>query len=101
MTNNANYRLAASPSVFDRGSGAARHTPLIAERRAAMDREAHVFDSGSGAARHTPLIAERRAAMDREAHVFDSGSGVARHTPLLAEKPQRKTHVNGREALDA
>ena len=51
-----------------------------------MDREAHVFDSGSGAARHTPLIAERRAAMDREAHVFDSGSGVARHTPLIAER---------------
>ena len=51
-----------------------------------MDREAHVFDSGSGVARHTPLIAERRAAMDREAHVFDSGSGVARHTPLIAER---------------
>ena len=71
MTNNANYRLAASPSVFDRGSGVARHAPLTAERRAAVAREAYVFDRGSGVARHTPLIAERRAARDREAHVFD------------------------------
>ena len=61
ITKDADYRLAASASVLDSGSGVARHTPLIAERRAAMDREAHVFDSGSGVARHTPLTAERVA----------------------------------------
>ena len=66
-----------------------------------MDRKAHVFDNGSGIARHTRFIAERRAAMDVEAHVFDSGSGVARHTHLIAEKSQRTTHVNDHEALDA
>ena len=62
MTKNANYRLAASASVFDRGSGVARHRPLIAERRAAMAREAYVFDRGSGVARHTPSIGDRRKA---------------------------------------
>ena len=51
-----------------------------------MAREAHVFDRGSGVARRTPLIAERRAAMAPEAHVFDRGSWVARHTPLIAER---------------
>ena len=50
-----------------------------------MAREAHVFDRGSGVARHAPLIAERRAAMAREANVFHRGSGVARHTSSIAE----------------
>ena len=58
ITKNANYRLAANASVFEHGSGVARHTPLIAERRAAMAREANVFDRGSGVTRHTSSIAE-------------------------------------------
>ena len=69
ITKDANFRLAASACVVDRGSGVARHTPLSAERRAAVAREAHVFDRGSGVARHTPLIAERRAARAREARL--------------------------------
>ena len=77
ITKSAYRRLAASASVFNRGSGVARLTPLMAERRSAMAREAHVFDRGSGVARHTPLIAERRAAMAREAYVFDRESGGA------------------------
>ena len=48
ITKDANYRLAASVSVFERGTGVAKHTPLIAERRAAIAREAYVFDRGSG-----------------------------------------------------
>ena len=62
ITKNANYRLAASVSVFERGSGVARHTPVIAERRAAMAREAYVFDRGSGVAMHTSSIAEHSIA---------------------------------------
>ena len=57
ITKDANFRLAASASVLDRGSGVARHKPLIAERRAARAREAYVFDRGSGVARHKSLIA--------------------------------------------
>ena len=34
---------------------------MIAKRRAARAREAYVFDRESGVARHTPLIAERLA----------------------------------------
>jgi len=63
ITKSAYRRLAASASISDRGAEVARHTPLIAKRRAARAREAYVFDRESGVARHTPLIAERLAQL--------------------------------------
>ena len=48
---------------------------MIAKRRAATAREAYICDRGSGVARHTLLISERRVAMARKHTSVTAGRG--------------------------